>query len=453
MYSLDEFIKGAANAIQGVFPRVHHASFCLLNSSRTSVNMYTFLGEGSQKPPRINVAVAPGTLIFHVLNNCQPVFVSDIATFPGPYSDVQFMRFVLGLRSVACLPLVVANARILGVLRLGFEAPCQWAEHERSLSKQLALVLSSGSHSLGSGHGGSGSMNSAGSAGGDGGADSPSTAAMQIAAAMGSVSGGWPFPIPTNGSSGSKGLSGGMGQYGDPGAATRLSHQMLALQQQQQALAAGGSNGHLSGMVPSHALAHRMGPGGVQGAGSGQHSVGSGMGMVAGPASGAVPAGTAAGGSRGGSGVHSVPTSKRPSTVSELVLLPGWQGVNDPGFDDDGMSIASASTAKASGPAFPFSQGGTHLVRAQSTLGPARGGTPGVSGLGQQAGRGPARSNQDLKLLQVIGRGGFGSVYKAVWKGELVAVKVGVHCGRGRMGCGGACGCGWGRLEMSQHLG
>lgn len=93
--------------------------------------MYTFLGEGSQKPPRINVAVAPGTLIFHVLHNCQPVFISNIATFPGPYSDVQFMRFVLGLRSVACLPLVVANTRILGVLRLGFDDAWIWEEQEK----------------------------------------------------------------------------------------------------------------------------------------------------------------------------------------------------------------------------------------------------------------------------------------------------------------------------------
>lgn len=41
------------------------------------------------------------------------------------------MRFVLGLRSVACLPLVVLGSRILGVLRLGFETPCAWGEHEK----------------------------------------------------------------------------------------------------------------------------------------------------------------------------------------------------------------------------------------------------------------------------------------------------------------------------------
>ena len=43
---------------QGVFPGVHHASFCLLSSGRTSVNMYTFIGDGAQKPPQINVTVA-----------------------------------------------------------------------------------------------------------------------------------------------------------------------------------------------------------------------------------------------------------------------------------------------------------------------------------------------------------------------------------------------------------
>ncbi|KAJ9524486.1 hypothetical protein QJQ45_019550, partial [Haematococcus lacustris] len=148
MYTLEEFIQGAATAISGIFPQVHHASFCLLNSARTSVNMYTFLGEGSSKPPRMNVAVAPGTLIFHVLNNCTPMFISNTTNFPGPYSDVQFMRFVLGLRSVACLPLVMANARILGVLRLGFKDMWHWAEQEKSIAKQLALVLSSGSQGI-----------------------------------------------------------------------------------------------------------------------------------------------------------------------------------------------------------------------------------------------------------------------------------------------------------------
>lgn len=49
----------------------------------------------------------------------------------GPYSDVQFMRFVLGLKSVACLPLVVASSRIIGVLRLGFQEPWDWNEQEK----------------------------------------------------------------------------------------------------------------------------------------------------------------------------------------------------------------------------------------------------------------------------------------------------------------------------------
>jgi hypothetical protein len=49
----------------------------------------------------------------------------------GPYSDVQFMRFVLGLKSVACLPLVTAQQRILGVLRLGFEDAWAWDDNEK----------------------------------------------------------------------------------------------------------------------------------------------------------------------------------------------------------------------------------------------------------------------------------------------------------------------------------
>lgn len=148
VYTLEDFMKGAANAMKGIYPGVHHASFCLLNSGRVSVNMYTFIGEGSNKPPRMSVAVAPGTLIYYVLNKCQPVFISNIVTFPGPYSDVQFMRFVLGLKSVACLPLVVSGSRLLGVLRLGFEEAWQWEEQEKNLAKQLALVLSSSSQSL-----------------------------------------------------------------------------------------------------------------------------------------------------------------------------------------------------------------------------------------------------------------------------------------------------------------
>lgn len=135
MYSLEEFIRGAAAAMKGIFPGVAHASFCLLNSTRNCVNMYTFLGDGSRKPPRINVAVAPGTLIYHVLHNCQPVFISNVAAFPGPYADVQFMRFVLSLRSVACLPLVVAGSRVLGVLRLGFEEQWNWTEQEKVRSR------------------------------------------------------------------------------------------------------------------------------------------------------------------------------------------------------------------------------------------------------------------------------------------------------------------------------
>ena len=92
--------------------------------------MYTFIGEGAQKPPQINVTVPQGTMIFHVLNSCRPVFVNDIADFSGNGPDIQFMRFVLGLKCIACLPLFVANQRILGCLRLGFDEPRAWVEDE-----------------------------------------------------------------------------------------------------------------------------------------------------------------------------------------------------------------------------------------------------------------------------------------------------------------------------------
>jgi hypothetical protein len=93
--------------------------------------MYTFIGDGVQKPPQINVTVSPGTMIYHVLNTCKPVFVNDITTFSGNGPDIQFMRFVLGMNCIACLPLFVANQRILGVLRLGFAEPRGWPEQER----------------------------------------------------------------------------------------------------------------------------------------------------------------------------------------------------------------------------------------------------------------------------------------------------------------------------------
>lgn len=40
----------------------------------------------------------------------------------------------------------------------------------------------------------------------------------------------------------------------------------------------------------------------------------------------------------------------------------------------------------------------------------------------------------DIKMLEIIGRGGFGTVYKAFWKGQLVAVKVIEH-GDDFLGC------------------
>ncbi len=177
--SLDSFIRSAANAVRVIFPGVHHASFCLLSSGRSSVNMYTFIGDGAQKPPQISEPVAAGTMIYHVLHSCKPVFVNDIAaSFPTANngSDIQYMRFVLGLKCIACLPLFATSqrqnsGRILGVLRLGFEHPRKWIESERSLAKQLALVLSNTSEGLGGGSvlsdfdASSGTMSSLGAAG------------------------------------------------------------------------------------------------------------------------------------------------------------------------------------------------------------------------------------------------------------------------------------------------
>jgi hypothetical protein len=47
------------------------------------------------------------------------------------------MRFVLNLKSVACLPLVVASTRLLGVLRLGFEETWHWTEQEKVRVKRM----------------------------------------------------------------------------------------------------------------------------------------------------------------------------------------------------------------------------------------------------------------------------------------------------------------------------
>ena len=48
-----------------------------------------------------------------------------------PLACLQFMHFVMGLQSMTCLPLVISNQRILGVLRLGFDEPRNWVEQEK----------------------------------------------------------------------------------------------------------------------------------------------------------------------------------------------------------------------------------------------------------------------------------------------------------------------------------
>lgn len=429
-------------------PQVHHASFCLLNSSRTCVNMYTFLGEGSQKPPRINVTVAPGTLIFHVLNNCQPVFVSNIASFPGPYSDVQFMRFVLGLRSVACLPLVVANARILGVLRLGFEAPWQWVEHEKSLAKQLALVLSSGSHSLGSaqamrsGEGAPGvNTNGMGGAGVQGGsARQGYPQQQQRVSGSGSQLAGAP-PYGSVGSVGS-GLTPEMvaAPNGDAQAAARLraGQQALLMQQQHQQQQGGMvSVGGLPGQVgPSGAAYMRapsggmyMGAPGLQ-ANSSNHLMNQGYSNPGSPAFPGGPGGSrmnAAGAQRGVPGGSRMGLGRVTSggfdPVTGAFLGGGGQGPYESAYDnEDGGSMASGSARFPAG--FPPGAGSMHGGTRASTVG-------GLNARGSVTGQMPVSANAapapDLKMMEVIGRGGFGSVYKAFWRGKLVAVKVLEH--------------------------
>jgi hypothetical protein len=59
----------------------------------------------------------------------------------GTYTDLHFMRLVLGLESVACLPLVV-NMRVLGVLRLGYGHTTEWEEQEQVAQRGHGLGCS-----------------------------------------------------------------------------------------------------------------------------------------------------------------------------------------------------------------------------------------------------------------------------------------------------------------------
>lgn len=48
----------------------------------------------------------------------------------GRYTDLQFMRLVLGLESVACLPLM-SSTHMQGVLCLGYSFPIDWNSLEQ----------------------------------------------------------------------------------------------------------------------------------------------------------------------------------------------------------------------------------------------------------------------------------------------------------------------------------
>jgi len=45
-------------------------------------------------------------------------------------------------------------------------------------------------------------------------------------------------------------------------------------------------------------------------------------------------------------------------------------------------------------------------------------------------------AGNELKLLEVIGKGGYGTVHRAIWKGQLVAAKIIEHDERGKGGNG-----------------
>ncbi|GIL54291.1 hypothetical protein Vafri_9852 [Volvox africanus] len=502
VYSLEDFIRGAATAMRGIFPGVAHASFCLLNSTRNCVNMYTFLGDGCRRPPRINVAVAPGTLIYHVLHNCQPVFINNVAAFPGPYADVQFMRFVLNLRSVACLPLVMAGSRVLGVLRLGFEDWWNWTEHEKSIAKQLALVLSSTSTGMGVNMSGMQPMAQASydSRGEDiEGVDSDADAAVNMlhgvesgVPSMSSFSrasddaglafartqplgvplnpqvaqyqaygdgvsgmGGVSAPLRTYGSNSGSGGAGRSGGSNAAGLARRVRGPSRSALQY-----AGTSPTAGPGMGAGLALGgqpYPAAPGSLGGFDSGAQ-----LGTIFNAS--AIPAGIRS--HRSSMDYHGINSGGYfggfsqgyPNAVGSMGdggNAPGVFGQPGPGMaaagyvigSNDGIGGGGASSGAGGNYGLRSNLSGTgiqvgQLMQSSSGSGQHLGGEIDESWLIQQPGSSQVRralagqaqaqgggggGGADLKMLEVIGRGGFGSVYRGFWRGMTVAVKVLEH--------------------------
>jgi hypothetical protein len=113
-----------------VFPGVFQSSISYVTSSYQSVDVFTVVGVGSNLPPRLNMPVAPGTLLKYVLETGNPLFMPSTQDFVGPFSDVQFLAMALRLQSLAVLPLLYQGAELVGVLLLGYDVPSTWIEQD-----------------------------------------------------------------------------------------------------------------------------------------------------------------------------------------------------------------------------------------------------------------------------------------------------------------------------------